>query len=362
MQRLRELSSAETGMTNEKEKKICSAIVDAVNRGSIAQMILSFERVSAEDERAWKENQAAFSMLYLHKTLKINAHGKSTTLGLVQGGGTCGNCDIEDIYAPVSEVYPEDDAEERFRWKGWGQCDHFLFVDGEPIIVTGNFHWGQSRATFVTWLAPDGAKRALCLLGPESGNKPMRKLVANHDPELCEAVGRGRVEEIPWKKTLDIPNENTGNDATMWDSSGDVEIDINRDGKKETVVLFDHASGAGCGSYYQWLREFSAGQRSVFPEEPPSGAETQLNQALQGIGGPIKNARKGDDWYTIKLFRYAGKPYILAQGAEVGAAVVSVWGNQKKTWCEYQVIPQHKVETYYPVETWPALHIPKLSK
>lgn len=144
----------------------------------------------------------------------------------------------------------------------------------------------------------------------------------------------------------------------MWDSSKDATLDINLDGKKETIVLFDHASGAGCGSYRQWMREFKPQQRSVFPEESQSRTETPLNQIFVDNGrGPIKNTKQNDDWHTIKLFRHADKPYILGQGTESSAEVISVWGNQKKSWCEYQVLPQHKIEVFYPVETWPPLKI-----
>ncbi|MFH2043845.1 MAG: ankyrin repeat domain-containing protein [Pseudomonadota bacterium] len=386
--RIEQLAIKSAWMTNEKEQAICKAVVDAVNDGSIAKRIIPFEQASQEDKLAWKDNSPS-SMLYLYQTLKINAHGKPITLGLIQGGGTCGNCDIEDIKAPVNAVYPPYDSEERFRWGGWGECDHFLFIEGEPIIVTGNFKWGLSNASFVSWLAPDGAKRALCAFDIDPAKKPTRNLMTNNNPKLCDAVSNNRFDEIPWTTSLTIPKErsdnyaarwdssnnhfdeipwttlliipkeSSDNNATRWDSSNNATLDINLDGKDETIVLFDYSSGAGCGSYRQWLREFTPYQGTALPE----GSQTPLNQIFAGNGnGPIKNAMKGDDWYTIKLFRYAGKPYILAQGTECSAQVISVWENQISTWCEYQVLPQYKVGIYYPVETWPELKISTFKK
>lgn len=32
------------------------------------------------------------------------------------------------------------------------------------------------------------------------------------------------------------------------------------------------------------------------------------------------------------------------------------------SWCEYQILPQHRVEVYYPVDTWPALTISDFKK
>ena len=361
--RIEQLSTKSTWMTNEKEQAICKAVVDAINDGSMAKRIKSFEPANEDDRRAWEDRRPSFSSLSLNQTLKISAHGRTATLGLVQGGGTCGNCDIEDINAIESAVYPFDESDDYYRWMSWGQCDHFLFIEEEPVIVTGGFGQGTSRATFVSWLAPDGAKRALCYLGQDSGKKTTRKITTNNNPELCDAVGKNRIDGIPWATSLSIPRENTGNDATMWDSSKNATLDVNLDGKKETIVLFDRASGAGCGSYRQWLREFTPEQRSIFQADPHSTAESPLNGIFASNGyGPVKNAKESDEWYAVKLFRYGGKPYILGQGTESSAEIISVWGNQKKTWCEYQVLPQHRIEAFYPVETWTALTVSKFKK
>ena len=88
-------------MTNEKEQIICKAVVDAINDGTIGGRIRSFESASDDDERVWADNRSSPALLYLAQTLKITAHGKAITLGMVRGGGTCGNCDVEDINAPL---------------------------------------------------------------------------------------------------------------------------------------------------------------------------------------------------------------------------------------------------------------------
>lgn len=83
-----------------------------------------------------------------------------------------------------------------------------------------------------------------------------------------------------------IPREDTGNDATMWDSSKDATLDINLDGKKETIVLFDHASGAGCGSYRQWLREFTPNNAPYFLKDriPVLKRRSILYSRVMGLG------------------------------------------------------------------------------
>lgn len=84
LQLIAQLSGPPTWMTNEKEQEICKAVVDAVNDGTIGKRIKPFESASEDDKRVWAENRSRFSSLYLHQTLKITAHGKSITLGMVR--------------------------------------------------------------------------------------------------------------------------------------------------------------------------------------------------------------------------------------------------------------------------------------
>lgn len=342
--RISEIVKSTKWMTNAKAQAICSTIVGAVNDGTIGKRFQSFQAATQEEQKIWKESQPNLSMLYVNQTLKINSNGYVRTLGLIQGGGTCGNCDIVDIAAKETALYLPDDEKERFRWAGWGQCDHFLFVDGEPIIVTGNFGWGASSASLVTWLAPDGAKRALCYLGPSGEIKT--NTVRNEYSELCQAVTTGSVKSLPWSEPVSVAREKLDEAGIRSDSGNGVVADIDMDGKKETIVLFDYASGAGCGSYHQWLLELTSDKQSV--------AKSQLSDILKSKEwGPIKGARDNDPLFSVKLFQYKAKPYILGRGNESSAEVVSVWGRQRRIWCEYQLLAQHKIEVFYPVETWP---------
>jgi uncharacterized protein len=343
--RLHEMQTTTKGMTNDKARAICTAVVEAVNDGSIARRFLSFEAASEEDNRAWKDANPE-SLYHVSGVLKVDYHSDGTvdTLGLIEGGGTCGNCNIVDIAAQETELYPPDDEHERFRWAGWGQCDHFVFVDGEPIIVTGNFGWGISRATLISWLAHDGAKRALCYLGP-AGNLRIQT-VRDEEPALCQAIATHRVEFLPWSEPVSVSQKQLDAAGIRADSSKAAVLDIDLDGKKDTVALLDYASGAGCGSYRQWLVD-------VTPDKDAS-TKMLLNSVLaMQEWGPVKGAVERDPWFSVKLLQHQGKPYILRQGTDTSAELVSLWSRQVRTWCEYELLPQHRIEVLYPVETWP---------
>jgi hypothetical protein len=75
---------------------------------------------------------------------------------------------------------------------------------------------------------------------------------------------------------------------------------------------------------------------------------------LTGIAGPIEGSDKGDGLFSLKMFSFRGKPYLLARGETTSASVFSLWGREARTWCEFDLLPQHTVERYYPIETWPA--------
>ncbi len=240
-------------------------------------------------------------------------------------------------------MYPPDDDQERLRWSGWGNRVYFLWVKGEPVVIKGEFDWGYSKAELVSWLAPDGAQRALCYLRVDSGKPPRREIVRNENPALCGALKSGSVQFVSWssepvaEKIIDdyghtsIPERTTA-------------IDINADGKTEKIGQFLYESSAGCGGSSQWLQE-------LVPESSSASLKEVLNGGI--TRGPIKNVGSGDPWSSVNIFLFQKKPYILEAGEESSAAVTSVWGGKKETWCEYNILPQYEVDVFYPVESWP---------
>ena len=139
-------------MTDDKAQSICTTIIKAANDGSLAKRFLAFHAPTPEEQQLW-EKREEYASNYLGGTLTIKSNGTPKNLGILSGGGTCSSCDIIDLAADKTELYPRDsyglDYEEHIRWAGWGACDHFLFVDGQPIVVTGNFDYGKSEARLI---------------------------------------------------------------------------------------------------------------------------------------------------------------------------------------------------------------------
>lgn len=370
------LSDAEL-MTDHRAQRICDAVANGINDGSIVDQFRGLERASEELQNQWKtQNPDVF--LSLERVARITHHGRERTVGEIVGGGSCVDFAIEDISAKVPALYPPDDEDQRLRWASWGRRDHFLSVEGEPIVVTGSFR-GPPRATLVSWLAPDGAKRALCYLGLK-GQTVLRP-VRSDDGELCAAVSAGDVSPIPWSETstTQIPKEQLLRETGIYADDGRIAfVDLDLDGKQDMIAKLDYASGGGCGSAHEWLvqvvadtqsaespateidsagspaREFGAAPHEDQPAQPVVThriARSRMNEILRKQEwGPISVV---DSSFSLSLFIFREKPYILARSETGGAQVVSLWGGEKQEWCEYRLLQQHKVEINYPIATWP---------
>ena len=116
-------------------------------------------------------------------------------------------------------------------------------------------------------------------------------------------------------------------------------IDINTDGQPDNLALLDYASGAGCGSYRQWLVALSEDGKTV----PPSG----LNRALHNVGVPMTRYREPKQWHDIQIFTFEGKPYILGSSPKYVVGVYSVWKDVLQTWCGFELLEQFKIECLY---------------
>jgi uncharacterized protein len=340
-------------LTAERANAICQNVLAAANDGSLARRFTSFDPLNPSDEEANRYLRRADlpDTYHINDILRFEQHGRTRTLGRVLGGGTCSACEIVDLLAEVQQdALPEDDEQEHLRWASWGTCDNLLFVEGEPILVKTQNH-SRSSIALVSWIGPDGATRPLCGLAPMEDEFTAVTLLSRNK-KLCETVAKNRLDAVPWKPGEGVtPEERTL--FERFDKKSSAEIDLNMDGRVDRIQLFDYASGAGCGHYNQWL--YAA----------PSGGDRSdtvaLQESLRELRGPLEGAWSAQSMYTgagaIRLFRYEGKPYVLARGEarreESGNALYSTWNNRRETWCEYRYVPKHTIRLIYPPESWP---------
>jgi hypothetical protein len=302
-------------------------------------------------------------------TLDVQYKGRKRTFATIRGGGTCGSCNILDVDADVSTAYPADDEEQRLRWADWGNCDYLLWEQGEAIVVTGSFGHGRSRAVLVSWIAPDGGKRPLCYLKTE--REAAAKVVKAEDPGLCNAVLDGKEDSPPWEGPVSISG--SSKQSRFSASAGLVAaMDLDLDGKPDLVARLEYDSGAGCGYHHEWLEHVAADEADPANEGTPplswkdfdleDGGEAKLGgtyeiqdsplSRLLALGTATFRCRDRGSLFRLKLLSYRGKPYVLGHGEAASAQVLSLWGGEPKTWCEYELLPVHSIDVFYPMESW----------
>ena len=336
-------------ITPEKAHAICNEVLKLTNTAQLAQRLMQFSPAPEEEDAKWRKlpgTEATFVSDILD--VDYNRDGKKDRLAIIGGGGTCGNSDIVDLAAAIKRgdasgmgylgfSDEEVESDEDLRWADWGRGDHFLFVQDEPVVVTANFGQKSADVRLVSWFG-EGQKRPLCMFAP-AGQVQIR-VVADSHPRLCKVVAGGRWQPIAWHGPVspdDIPMLTVAGHHA--DGGSTALIDINTDGQPDNLALLDYASGAGCGSYRQWLVAFSEDGKTV----PPSG----LNRALHNVGGPMTRYREPKQWHDIQIFTFEGKPSILGSSPKYVVGVYSVWKDVLQTWCGFEVLEQFKIERVF---------------
>ena len=331
--RLNELTEAVASIDDKTVASICNEVRAAVNDGSLRQRFRQFGRPGDAENEAWAAVRPD-SLFRLDGVLRVDydGDGKDEVLGEFYSGGSCGACFISDMAAPLSG---EPDWEDYRASRGF--CDRFLFVRGEPVIVSAGQYYGRTGMfSGISWLAPGGAKRPLCTLTPAA--EFTVSTVKADNAALCAAAASGRVDFIPWSVPLKISGEELRKASQPGVDGGfgsqeeyvlmTAELDIDEDGVKEIFAPYHYDSGAGCGAGFDWLLQIDPETRTIV--DPP------LQGAYMGEMNRIADLNPGAG-EPRALFEYEGRPYILGE-----SSVTSYWGGKTRTWCEFRTIRQHR--------------------
>lgn len=342
--RINVISRVDKIMPLSKREYICSKVTGYINDGSIKTQFVSMRDIGLEKQQQWINTHSNVIGIAPIQTYEFSNEGKYRTLGLMVGGGTCGNCDIFDMSSNLLSLDPEDDAKEHLRWASWGMCDDLMFVDKDPIIVTGRFSGGRSRATLVSWIAPDGIRRPLCYLDITGERKT--ELLQNENADLCNSVLTGQTKNVIWHKAEIKLCERYQTYGRAYPSclEKDAIVDINNDGKEERVGFFGLDSGAGCGARYEWLRQLSPDGNII---ENSIIDNVLRNEAT----GPIPGIDRTDMNLSLHIMLYNGKSYIFSNSHSGNSArLFYISNNEIKSLCEYNIYPQHTVKMMYGFE------------
>ena len=341
--RINDISNVNVIMPYKKRKLICDNVTKLINDGSINNYFVPMQQIGLEYQNTWIKRYPDMAGRSPSERYDFIDQGETRTFVLLEGGGTCGACDIVDLKSILPVLYPADDAEEHLRWSSWGMCDRLMFSGKEPIVVTGRMGYGESRATLVSWIAPDGINRPLCYL--DITGERRAKVIQNDKAELCNAVLQGQVEDVVWKKTLTRLCEKSQDHSAYYPClEKDAVVDINNDGHDERVGFFGLDSGAGCGARYEWLRQLSLDGKTI----DNSITDNVLHYEATG---PIPWCDKNDSIFKLHIVRFNGKSYIIGKShSDNSARVFYLLNDEIQVLCEYKIYPQHNVKIIYGFE------------
>lgn len=206
-----------------------------------------------------------------------------------------------------------------------GANDEMISIDKESFVISTYYYFDQKTLKAAS-IAKNGRVDPICEFS--SGRKPNLATRKAVNLKICNDVSEGRVKPLSWNaEPTDIPLQFSDG---IFPPSEHVEVDLNKDGKKEVVGLSVEDSGARCGSTTIYL----------------ATENKELNDIL--ATNEDKFGRRGwghnryDSEYDVHLFIIENNPFVLGN-----SELVSLWGNKKKIWCEFESLVQHHVKTVY---------------
>lgn len=204
-------------------------------------------------------------------------------------------------------------------------ADDEMVAIGEDTFVVSTYGYYDKRTLKSAASAKDGYIDEICTFSSdEEPNLVIRK--ANNQT-LCQSISG--LEPLPWDDQeittlLDSPN------GIQEAPPKHMVIDLNKDGRKDLVGLFEESSGGGCGATTIYLSSDDKNLNKIL----------LTNKNEDGQSGWGHNIYQNN--YDVQIFEIDGKPYVLGN-----SELVSLWGNQKKTWCEFESLVQHHVSGVY---------------
>ncbi|MDH5411737.1 MAG: hypothetical protein OEY16_10140, partial [Alphaproteobacteria bacterium] len=165
------------------------------------------------------------------------------------------------------------------------------------------------------------------------------------DEGLCRAVVNGTVEYARWSPAEFSSDALWGMGVLPSSDVVEAAIDIDLDGKANTILRMGYDRGGGCGNHLEHFREWD--------HTANAPGNSKIAHFLgKTWWGPMSRFKTPERWFSPDFFRFGGKPYMLGKSQfSPQAQVISFWGGDVRKWCEFKLLPEHRIKRFYPIHT-----------
>jgi hypothetical protein len=337
-------------LSPETVHQICQTLLDLTNTGKLEAHFRKFRLAQPSDNIP----DTLLDQQYLDSVLDVDydQDGTMDRLARVMQPGSCGNSQIYDaaIAARRSTLPPDQCSQfteandEALRWANWGRNDQFLFVEGQPVIVTSRSWRAHADIRFASWLS-GGFKRPLCAYEPSG--EITETPIPSSDRAICDAVAAKRVEVPRWSEAEELTDEarkTLGQIYGIYPDGGAriASVDLDNDGEIELIAQLNLESGAGCGSHHEWYIALTADRMAI--------AESPLNRTLgnREWGAFYRNPAV-ETSLLPPIFLLDGKAYLLGTSPADRTGVYSFANGKAELRCEIDRIAQVRIAREYSV-------------
>lgn len=247
-------------------------------------------------------------------------------------GGTCASAEIFNVSYLLRSSKKDlgldafDAADQAMLEAFWGSEDYPILYRGRVLLITADLS-NRNAVRMISWLKPDGRRRALCTLSTESSPY---QIVSSRHHQLCDGVRRGALLPLEWRPVSKASSADDAESQSPDDFVAARLLDLDGSGATKRIGLFGKSSSAGCGSDREWL--------SVVGENNQPVRNDPLNELLINIVG-----------LAVRVYAFDGRNYVgVIGGSEAAEDVYSFTEKGLEKVCELSRQPV--VSRYIAVE------------
>lgn len=327
-----------------EQKNICNSIAKLTESDEISnfeQIVIPYDflrEIDGQDGwRLTREELATLGTKLTHEEpehvykVKLSGSGRTARFGSFFTGGSCSSHNIYNIdlfLDPSTRDYrdvivPVDDLEDEIRWEYWGDGDVPYMISGRNLLIAGSL---------VSWINPRGKILPLCMIGSSATS---RKWTMRNKENICNAVDSAKnilelfspLKEIDQNSLSQIEREEMREHVGLRETYTTVgHLDLDGDGRKETMLHNVTDSGGGCGSHTEAVRLLSV--------------DGQQNRALAGLLSELPGQ-------GLKIAEINSKYYISAWDSADRRITYLIDNGKLAKMCESTPVWKYKVKRYF---------------